>query len=73
MYACTFELLSLSLRMSQLSVLLNVKRLNELIYATTDEADGIGCVYVLQVFFLFSAFCFFRSPQKYQTTVLWNG
>jgi len=30
-----------------------------------------GCVYVLQMFFCF--LLFFRSPQKYQTTVLGNG
>jgi len=30
-----------------------------------------GCVYVLQMFFF--VFCLFRSPQKYQTTVLGNG
>jgi len=34
-----------------------------------------GCVYVLQMFFFvcFLFFCFFHSPQKYQTTVLGNG
>ena len=43
-----------------------------LIYATADEADA----YMFYRFFLFFfVFCllFFRSPQKYQTTVLGNG
>jgi len=31
------------------------------------------CVYVLQMFFCFLLFVFFRLPQKYQTTVLGNG
>ena len=39
-----------------------------LIYATADEADAY-------MFYrcLFFDFCLFRSPQKYQTTVLGNG
>jgi len=39
------------------------------IYATVDEADAYMFYRCFFVFFLF----FFRSQQKYQTTVLGNG
>ena len=39
-----------------------------LVYATADEADA----YMFYRCF-FVCFCLFRSPQKYQTTVLGNG
>ena len=40
------------------------------IYETADEANA----YMFYTFFcFFFAFCFFRSPQKYQITVLGNG
>jgi len=41
-----------------------------IIYATADEADAYM---FYRCFFCFCFLFFFRSPQKYQTTVLGNG
>ena len=34
---------------------------------------GGGCIYVLQIFFIFCFFLFFSVHQNYETTVLRNG
>ena len=43
------------------------------VYTTADEADAYMFYRCFFLFFLLCVFCFFRSPQKYQTTVLGNG
>jgi len=44
-----------------------------LVYATADEADAYMFTDVFLFFLFFLFLFFFRSPQKYQTTVLGTG